>query len=628
MKGNFVNFRRNRRAAMALALLAALSAFTIALAAGEMLDPYFGTNGIVTTNFNGIYDFSNRVILQPDGRIIVSGFDQDSTPFVARYNENGSVDTAFGVNGVLTPQISPFGNMRVAVQSDGKLIVAGTSNGRFVVSRYTANGASLDTSFGANGVMYYPDDGSDFAVFHFSDVVIQPDQKIIAVGTEIIGNYYNYVILRLTASGDLDETFVTNGVRILDDDDFPNARYNSARAVALQGNGKIVMSGDMMNDSDGDQEITLARLNPDGSMDTANFGSNGKGTVSFLLDGFVHSSGALLIQPDERIVVGGYIDYYATPNSEDLALARINANGTLDTAFGGDGIVTTDLGFRERTSDIVLQPDGKIVLVGKMYSPDFADILLVRYNSNGSLDDTFGENGVLRVDFNNASDSGNGIALQPNGMIVLAATRDGNVLLARYITDVSDHPLVSATFTSKSGPDGWILESTETSSRGGSLNKTETTLLVGDDAKDREYRGILSFNTIGIPDDAILTSAEVRIKRQGIVGTDPFATHGDLLLEIRTGAFSGSLALQLSDFRAAGSAGAVQERLTAQTYPWYTAVLGSTNLKYVNKYGVTQFRLRFTLGDNDDMSADHLKLFTGEAAASNRPVLLVTYFVP
>jgi hypothetical protein len=188
-------------------------------------------------------------------------------------------------------------------------------------------------------------------------------------------------------------------------------------------------------------------------------------------------------------------------------------------------------------------------------------------------------------------------------------------------------PLMTKTFTSGAAYDGWLLETAENGSAGGSFDKIATTFNVGDDARNRQYRGILSFNTISIPDGAIITSAKLKIKRQSLVGTDPFGTHGALLLDIRDSAFGQSAALELGDFSAPASSNG-QEHLTALDSSWYAADLSNTNLRFITKVGVTQFRLRFTLDDNNDLGADYLKFFSSNSLDANMPQLIVTYYMP
>ncbi len=187
---------------------------------------------------------------------------------------------------------------------------------------------------------------------------------------------------------------------------------------------------------------------------------------------------------------------------------------------------------------------------------------------------------------------------------------------------------VTVAFRSVGAYDGWILESSETSGIGGSFDRLATTINVGDNPKDRQYRGLLSFNTASLPDTAIVMSARLKVKRQGIVGTDPFSTHGLLLMAIRSGAFSGDRSLQLSDFSAPASKGSINDRFAPLTPSWYRCVLSIYNLEFVNRVGVTQFRLFFERDDNDDLNADYVKFFSGNADYANRPELIITYWVP
>lgn len=181
---------------------------------------------------------------------------------------------------------------------------------------------------------------------------------------------------------------------------------------------------------------------------------------------------------------------------------------------------------------------------------------------------------------------------------------------------------------SAGGHDGWILESSETSGVGGTMNYTATTMYVGDNAQDKQYRSILSFNTAPLPDNAVITKVQLRIRQQGITGQNPFLTHGGLSFDIRKGNFYTGAALQLPDFQSAASLN------LAGTFPivpnggWYTVTLSSTARRYINRSGYTQFRLRFNLDDNDDSGADALILFSGNAAAGYRPQLLISYRMP
>jgi hypothetical protein len=186
----------------------------------------------------------------------------------------------------------------------------------------------------------------------------------------------------------------------------------------------------------------------------------------------------------------------------------------------------------------------------------------------------------------------------------------------------------SLSFTSTGAEDGWILESTETSNAGGMLNNAATTFYLGDNAQDKQYRAILSFDSSALPDNALIASVTLKIKKQGLTGTNPFTTHGGLLVDIRKGAFSGNNALQLGDFKANASQSAIATFGSIPVSNWYGAILGSVGYSSLNLTGITQFRLRFTSDDNDDLGADYMRFFSGNANAASRPQLIIEYYVP
>ncbi len=190
-------------------------------------------------------------------------------------------------------------------------------------------------------------------------------------------------------------------------------------------------------------------------------------------------------------------------------------------------------------------------------------------------------------------------------------------------------PLTMASFTSIAAQDGWILESSETSNAGGSLNSTGNLLQLGDDAANRQYRVILSFNTASLPDNAVVQSAVLQIKQNGVpVGTNPFNILGNLLVDIQTGHFGSGAVLQLTDFGAAASASKVAHFIKTPVMGWYsTAAMTATGLGKVNRAGTTQFRLYFAKDDNNDHLADYMKFLSGNFS-SNQPVLIIGYSLP
>jgi hypothetical protein len=186
----------------------------------------------------------------------------------------------------------------------------------------------------------------------------------------------------------------------------------------------------------------------------------------------------------------------------------------------------------------------------------------------------------------------------------------------------------NVTFKSTGTYDGWILESSENSGAGGTMSAAGSTFYVGDNAQKKQYRSILHFNTAPIPDTAVITKVTLKLKLQGTIGTSLFTTHGALLVDVRRGAFSNSSTLQLGDFKATSSKDAVGSIPKTPVSGWYTKNFSSAAFTYINKTGVTQFRLRFTKDDDNDSIADYLKFYSGNAGAAYQPQLIVEYYVP
>jgi mannan endo-1,4-beta-mannosidase len=176
--------------------------------------------------------------------------------------------------------------------------------------------------------------------------------------------------------------------------------------------------------------------------------------------------------------------------------------------------------------------------------------------------------------------------------------------------------------------DGWILESSETSNKGGSKNNIASTFYLGDNAANKQYRAILSFDTSSLPDNSVvITSVTLMFKYAGISGTNPFTTHGKLLADIREGAFSDDPILQLADFQALAGKNMALSFTNTRLSNWYSRSLIPDDFQFINLTGVTQFRLRFAKGDNNDFGADFLKLYSGNAGVANRPLLIIEYYI-
>jgi hypothetical protein len=191
--------------------------------------------------------------------------------------------------------------------------------------------------------------------------------------------------------------------------------------------------------------------------------------------------------------------------------------------------------------------------------------------------------------------------------------------------------IVSVTLRSSGAQNGWVLESTESSNKGGTIDNTAATLRLGDDNLKRQYRSILSFATgAALPDDAVITKVTLKVKKQGVTGGgNPVTIFQGFMVDIRKGTF-GTAALQITDFQAAANK-SYGPFMTAPSGGWYSINLTSGK-GYINKLstlsGLTQIRLRFSLDDNNNAVANYLSLFSGNAPAASRPQLIIEYYVP
>ena len=462
------------------------------LAASDYLDPTFGESGRITTDFQGSNDHGAAAILQPDGKIILAGssfIGADDDFALARYLPDGSLDASFGVEGKVTTDISnsyllninmatatdleslpgigpttaqwivdyrethgPFGDITaiqlvpgigpmtfsrikdlitvgtdtgyaVTLQPDGKILVGGESTRNISLVRYNTDG-SLDTTFDMDGKVMTNLGDNDY-IFN---IAIQNDHRIVVSGR----SGWNLVLVRYHSDGSLDTSFDGDGIRTLD---FGSGE-NYGGYLALQPDGRIILAGQTFILYVG-YVFALARFNPDGSLDPS-FGTDGTVTTS-LDNSFDDGIAAVLVQPNGQILVTGTSEFLQTPNWV-FALARYNPDGSLDTSFGNQGTIMTDLGITQDTGNAIdLQSDGGIVVAGRTgttYNSGDNDFALVRYTREGFLDSSFGADGIIITDFGYGADFANSVFIQPDGKIVAVGSAfngtDDDFALARY----------------------------------------------------------------------------------------------------------------------------------------------------------------------------------------------------
>ena len=350
------------------------------------LDTSFDFDGKVIFSVGSGNDIDNSDVLQSDGKILLTGYSSGSSGnedfSLIRLNPDGSLDTTFDGDGKVTIPVGSGSDWcnSAALQSDGKIVLAGTSEGDFSIVRLNANGG-LDTSFDGDGKAII----SVEAYFDVcNSVLLQSDGKIVLAGTSYVG----FSLIRLNSDGSLDASFGSNGKAVI----MVGTGGDHGQSVVLQSDGKIVVAGYSYVNGGSSDEFSLIRLNPDGSLDTS-FDGDGKVIIPVGTGNDVGNS--VVLQSDGKIVLTGYSD--GSSGNSDFSLIRLNVDGSLDTSFDGDGKVIIPVGAsNDRGRSVVLQSDEKIVLAGTSYdSNGYSDFSLIRLNSDGSLDTSFNGNSVL-----------------------------------------------------------------------------------------------------------------------------------------------------------------------------------------------------------------------------------------
>jgi uncharacterized delta-60 repeat protein len=374
-------------------------------------------------------DVARALAIADGGKLVVAGVSRKGARYtwaIARYRADGTLDPSFGSGGRVLTQFGGGGADALAVQQDGKLLVAGEGNidtrgdSGFALARYTVRGR-LDPSFGGNGRVLtafarYP--GEKFALANAISVAVEADGKIVAAGWSGGTNAASFATLvRYTSRGKLDPSFGRGG-KVVTALGSQHSAY--LRAAALQPDGKIVALGTTSLPSG--TAVVVVRFTSSGELDPS-FGEGGQVAVDAWMEG-----SAVLVQPDGKIVVAGTLGFTGHARA---ALARYTAEGKLDPSFGSGGKVTTDHPEYFGSVALAPEPDGGLIAAGSaaaalgQESP--GSPMLARYTKEGSLDPSFGQGGTASapVPFHVA-------ALQADGKLVTAGSSQGDFVLARY----------------------------------------------------------------------------------------------------------------------------------------------------------------------------------------------------
>ncbi|MGH7137700.1 MAG: hypothetical protein ACREHD_18285, partial [Pirellulales bacterium] len=454
--------------------LALVARFTSA----GVLDSTFGGTGYATTSFGtantaATGDVANAVAIDGHGNIVIAGnagaIQPEGQIGVARFTSLGVPDATFGTNGAVT-QGSRSTAYGLAITPPGNIVVAADANyDVFAAVQFTSAGA-VDNSFGNAGETDV-DFGPPYTASQANAVALTSTGQILLAGRVIGVNLPgDFALARLSPNGSLDATFGPdqNGTVV---SQFQTSVSNGARAMALQSDGKIVTVGSAWSETT--RLFSVTRYNEDGSLDSS-FGTDGTVETDMTNNPFKqdNDADAVAIDSQQRIVVAGTVD---VPGGTDIALARYEPDGSLDTRFGTNGIVLTALepGGANVANAVAIDANGGILVAGATSQPQSnagSNFALVRYTDSGQLDSTFGGTaygggpGWVQTDFSGGHDIAYEMAIEPDGKIVLAGSAHlsntgDDFALARYNTNGSLDTTFGASgkVTTDFGPIGYTV---------------------------------------------------------------------------------------------------------------------------------------------------------------------------
>jgi uncharacterized delta-60 repeat protein len=416
------------------------------------LDKDFGNGGKVLSHIKKTNVIINDVAIQADQKIVVAGtlYDTRFSPYssmsqflVVRYNANGTIDSSFGVDGAATKDIGVNTNdiRSIAIQPDGKIVAGGTiqlpysHDTHFALVRFNSNGL-VDSTFGTNGLATTTFQNNADIHEDLEKVIIKPDGKILAGGYSYdhfnIMAPTNVVIAQYNSNGTIDSSFGTNG-KVISSTGSPVSYIGFT--MVLRADSKIIAGGPHINKS-----FAPMQFNANGMRDST-FGVNGFGDT---ITSFVVRD--QILQHDGKMVYAG------NRNSEIVVLIRYKSNGTFDSTFGNNGKAISNITtLGEDATSLHLGLNGKFLVTGYVNQSvqGGSNFALIQYNSNGTIDTTFGEKGLVTTDFNGYQDVSHASVIQPDGKIILAGySRDSltrYTALARYSYSVM--PLKLTSFT-------------------------------------------------------------------------------------------------------------------------------------------------------------------------------------
>ncbi len=417
-------------------------------------DSTFATNGFLINKINNTKPEHSYVMVQPDDKIVASGIiGFNHYGFLARYNNDGSPDVAFGDSGVIVDSVDMgiYGYRKTILLPGGKILAggfgtkAGGSNDDIYLKRYLPNG-TVDSTFGTNGFIYQ-DFGDELNTLY--DMVVLTDGKIITVGeTYSLNPRFDIEVARFNANGSLDSTFGTNGKTEID---FANDDERG-RALALQSDGKILIAGVTRLGTAVDK-FALARLTPDGLPD-ATFGTGGKQKIDLGATNNVYNM--YMLPNDAFLICGSQVT--VQPLVSIPYVIKFTASGVVDSTFGVNGIFASKINNGEGVLWQMALSGNKILAAGWKGTNSSNDAMLICLTADGRLDSTFATNGAYVRNFAPSEDFFQTLALDNSGRILTAGEAGTSGVIGRFnigsLINGIEKPAATATFNLYPNPAG------------------------------------------------------------------------------------------------------------------------------------------------------------------------------
>jgi len=602
-------------------------------------------------------DYTNSIITDESGNIYVIGgsyagwgtpvraYTSGDDAFVAKLDSSGALvwNTFLGGDGTDSGK-------DIVLDTKGNIYVVGLSGATWGSPRLAQHPGGYDVfvaKLNSSGVLvwntFLGDDKSDEGY----GIAVDNNGNVYVTGRSIVswGNP------RRAFTNGLDDAFAakldTSG-KLIWNTFLGSDSSDLGRGIVVDGNGNVYVTGESAGGWSCSPAECTAReysgLDYEWDAFVAKLDTSGNLIWNTFLGGDGGEYGdKLRINQDGNIYVTGLSDAtWGNPirpytSGWDAFAAKLSPSGNLiwNTFLGGNGS-------SESGNDIAVTGNDNVYIIGYSNSdwgnPARAysggdDAFVAKLNGSGSLlwntflggseDDygaaiTVGENGDVYVAGHSYSAWGSPVRAHTN-------VWDG------FVAKIDNKEVGTLVLDSIAAQDGWILESSENSNKGGKINRGDVTFRLGDNAAKKQYRSILSFNTGSLPDTAVITKVMLNLKKNQVVGGgNPIATFQGVMLDIKKGFFGTAASLQTSDFQAAASKSYGPSKPTL-VKNWYSIDL-TAGKSVINKLstgsGLTQIRLRFKLDDNNDMVANYLRLYSGDALAASRPQLVITYYVP